>query len=82
MNLLMLKRVKSDIKHFLSIRFLFFFLKYSKIRLYLRDGNFYFTQKQKMLNVRQFVYENITPYEGDASFLCGPTEKTKNLWKK
>ena len=35
-----------------------------------------------MLNVRQFVYENITPYEGDASFLCGPTEKTKKLMEK
>ncbi len=33
-----------------------------------------------MLNVRQFVYDNITPYEGDASFLQWPTEKTKKLW--
>ena len=42
-----------------------------------------------MLNVRQFVYDNITPYDGDASFLCRPTEKTitlrnevKELFKK
>ena len=34
------------------------------------------------INVRQFVYENITPYEGDASFLQGPTERTKKLWEK
>jgi len=36
--------------------------------------------KRKMsLNVRKFVYDNITPYEGDASFLTGPTERTKKL---
>ena len=34
------------------------------------------------INVRQFVYDNITPYEGDASFLQGPTERTKKLWEK
>ncbi|WP_439183754.1 formate C-acetyltransferase [Carboxylicivirga taeanensis] len=32
------------------------------------------------VNVRDFVQKNITPYEGDASFLCGPTERTKKLW--
>ncbi len=31
------------------------------------------------INVRQFVYDNITPYDGDASFLQGPTEKTQQL---
>ena len=34
------------------------------------------------IDVRKFVYENITPYEGDASFLAGPTEKTKELWNE
>ena len=34
------------------------------------------------INVRQFVYDNITPYEGDASFLQGSTERTKKLWEK
>ena len=34
------------------------------------------------INVRQFVYDNITPYEGDASFLQWPTERTKKLWEK
>lgn len=33
-----------------------------------------------MINVRQFVYDNITPYDGDASFLVWPTEKTVQLW--
>ena len=34
------------------------------------------------INVRQFVYDNITPYEGDASFLQWPTDRTKKLWEK
>ena len=34
------------------------------------------------IDVADFVYNNITPYEGDASFLAGPTERTKNLWNK
>jgi formate C-acetyltransferase len=34
------------------------------------------------IDVRKFVYENITPYTGDASFLSGPTERTKELWEE
>lgn len=34
------------------------------------------------LDVRKFVYENITPYDGDDSFLSWPTENTKKLWDK
>ena len=34
------------------------------------------------INVRQFVYDNITPYEGDASFLQGPTERTNKLMEE
>ena len=34
------------------------------------------------IDVSDFVYTNITPYEGDASFLQGPTERTKKLWDK
>ena len=33
------------------------------------------------LNVRDFVAQNVTPYDGDASFLCGPTEKTRRVWE-
>lgn len=32
------------------------------------------------LNVRDFVAQNVTPYDGDASFLVGPTDKTKSVW--
>ena len=34
------------------------------------------------IDVADFVYNNITPYEGDASFLVGATERTKKLWDK
>lgn len=37
---------------------------------------------QDEINVRDFVYTNITPYEGDASFLSGPTARTNKVWKK
>ena len=32
------------------------------------------------VNVRNFIQENYTPYEGDDSFLAGPTEATTKLW--
>ena len=35
---------------------------------------------QSEINVRDFIQHNYTPYEGDDSFLAGPTEKTKKLW--
>ena len=34
------------------------------------------------INVREFVYNNITPYDGDASFLQGPTERTNKLMEE
>ncbi len=34
------------------------------------------------INVRDFIQENYTPYEGDESFLEGPTEATKKLNEK
>ncbi len=34
------------------------------------------------INVRDFIELNYTPYEGDDSFLKGPTERTKKLWEK
>lgn len=32
------------------------------------------------INVKDFVNKNITPYEGDASFLCGPSKRTQKIW--
>ena len=34
------------------------------------------------LNVRKFIPENYTPYDGDAGFLAGPTERTTKLWNE
>jgi len=34
------------------------------------------------INVRDFIMLNYTPYEGDESFLEGPTERTKELFNK
>lgn len=34
------------------------------------------------VNVRDFIQRNYTPYDGDDSFLEGPTEATKKLWKE
>ncbi len=34
----------------------------------------------KEINVTDFVKTNLTPYCGDASFLSGPTERTKKIW--
>ncbi|HEY9183932.1 MAG TPA: formate C-acetyltransferase [Salegentibacter sp.] len=33
------------------------------------------------IDVRDFVLRNISPYYGDASFLSGATERTKELWQ-
>lgn len=34
----------------------------------------------RTITVRNFIQNNFTPYEGDESFLCGPTDATKKLW--
>ena len=34
----------------------------------------------KEIDVRGFIQANYTPYEGDASFLAGESERTKKLW--
>ena len=32
------------------------------------------------INVTDFVHRNLTSYEGDASFLVGPTQRTTKIW--
>jgi formate C-acetyltransferase len=34
------------------------------------------------VNVRDFILKNFTPYDGDESFLEGPTEATTKLWEQ
>ena len=42
-----------------------------------RSGNW-----RHVIDVRNFIQKNVTPYEGDDAFLEGPTEKTKKVWGK
>ncbi len=37
---------------------------------------------QDEINVRDFIQQNYKPYQDDAKFLAGPTERTKSLMKK
>ena len=37
---------------------------------------------ENKIDVRSFIQANYTPYEGDDSFLSGPTERTKKLMEK
>jgi formate C-acetyltransferase len=39
-------------------------------------------QWEDRINLRDFIQHNYTPYEGDASFLAGPTERTTALWAR
>ena len=35
---------------------------------------------EREINTRDFIQKNFNPYEGDESFLSGPTAATKELW--
>lgn len=35
---------------------------------------------QDQVDVRNFIQRNYTPYEGEATFLAGPTARTKHVW--
>ncbi|MFO0815758.1 MAG: formate C-acetyltransferase [Gemmatales bacterium] len=37
---------------------------------------------QKEINVRDFIQQNYKPYDGDATFLAGSTERTNGIWKR
>lgn len=43
--------------------------------LNLKEGRW-----NRVVDVRDFVQQNITPYLGDYRFLAGPTERTQKLW--
>lgn len=36
--------------------------------------------KAPTVDVQRFVRDNITPFDGDATFLAGPTPRTLELW--
>ena len=37
---------------------------------------------KETIDVRDFIQQNYTPYEGDGSFLAGPTPRTEGLMKR
>ncbi|MEV0738215.1 formate C-acetyltransferase [Streptomyces sp. NPDC050549] len=40
------------------------------------------TSWRERVDVRDFIQANYTPYEGDAGFLTGPTDRTRAVWEK
>ncbi len=40
------------------------------------------TRWRERIDVRDFIQANYTPYEGDAAFLAGPTDRTRVVWEK
>ncbi|GAA0316392.1 formate C-acetyltransferase [Actinoallomurus spadix] len=40
------------------------------------------TEWRERVDVRAFIQANHEPYEGDASFLTGPTERTREVWER
>lgn len=45
-------------------------------------NNFKSGSWEEEINVRDFIQKNYTPYEGDASFLVEPTQRTTDLWNE
>lgn len=43
--------------------------------------NFQSGDWKESVDVRDFIQRNYQPYDGDASFLAGPTEKTQKVWE-
>ena len=37
---------------------------------------------QRDVNIRWFIQQHYTPYEGDGKFLAPATDRTKRIWKK
>ncbi|MBU4016148.1 formate acetyltransferase, partial [Patescibacteria group bacterium] len=35
---------------------------------------------EKTIDLRDFIFHNLTPYDGEPEFLKGPTKRTKDLW--
>ena len=50
-----------------------------KIKIY-PETKFISGQWEHEINVRDFIQKNYTPYTGNADFLAGPTNATKQLW--
>ncbi len=44
------------------------------------QADFKGTQWKHEIDVRDFIQHNYEPYDGDETFLCGPTRRTTKLW--
>ncbi len=55
--------------------------KMNKLSTEIKANGFKTGVWQREVNTRDFIFKNITPYDGDGSFLAGPTEATKKLWE-
>ena len=53
-----------------------------KMRNFSQWDEFKGNRWKEKISVRDFVRDNYTPYDGDESFLEGPTEATNKLWGK
>ncbi|MFA6919110.1 MAG: formate C-acetyltransferase [Patescibacteria group bacterium] len=49
----------------------------SRIKTDFKEGKW-----TEEIDVRSFIFENITPYDGDGSFLAGPTVNTLKVWEE
>ncbi|MFT3903852.1 MAG: formate C-acetyltransferase [Niabella sp.] len=47
-----------------------------------KQQQFYGTKWKDKVDVNDFIYQNITPYTGDASFLEDATDRTQKVWNK
>ena len=47
---------------------------------YKQWNGFKGTKWREEIDTRSFIQDNYTPYDGDESFLAGPTEATDKLW--
>ena len=67
-----------------------FFVSYTKFSINYHYRRFYSNERrmdkfaggkwESDIDVRDFIQRNYTPYDGDQSFLEGPTEATDKLW--
>ena len=61
------------------------FFKYNSMkgRIYMKQWNGFVPGKwQEEINVRDFIQNNYTPYDGTEDFLCAPTERTVKVREK
>ena len=66
----------------ISLPFIYFSIKKEEYTMRFKEEwrGFKGTHWTDDVNVRDFIQDNYTPYDGDESFLAGPTDATNKLW--